>query len=282
MGLGAVLSGLGAKASKGLTGVLREQLKTPSERTAKAKEEMSKLPQMGQQTAEQRYEFDKLSKERRDAESYRKKGRERLKDISGYSSQTAGLRPKPSLPESSKFEDIGGGLAGMVGGLGSMSGGPFGTAIAAVSGFAEKVFAAIGKLRDWNETLHKANKDFAEFSASMAGVMARQEIREIHLSRERGERRAASAEYLAEGKSRLDTAVAPWEDKWAEIKGYIQGFISDQLGALVEKTTDIFERLGIISENEGGKHSPIDMLNEIADRQLRELEEHGRPARHRN
>jgi hypothetical protein len=77
---------------------------------------------------------------------------------------------------------------------------------------------SIDKLRDWNNSLHQANIQFADFSASMASVEAEQQARDIQLKRQQGDNRASSARDLAEAKSKLDRQLAPVEDAWAKLQ----------------------------------------------------------------
>jgi len=93
---------------------------------------------------------------------------------------------------------------------------------------------AVERLRGFNEGLHRANMQFAEFSAAMALVEVRQEMRDIQFGRERGDRRAATAEHLATSKSTLDRQLAPLEDKWANFKNELFSKITMGLTVLIE------------------------------------------------
>lgn len=142
------------------------------------------------------------------------------------------------LLKSQKFEDIGKHLGGFAENLGKVTGMPlveyFGKLINIIG-------STVGWIRDWGEGLHKANLQFAEFSAGMAGVKARQELRDIILSQERGERRAGSAEQLAQAKNRLDRQLAPIEDAFANVM--------NKLGATVFRSLSIMiDHLGILRE----------------------------------
>ncbi len=119
-----------------------------------------------------------------------------------------------------------------VGGLGSHFGRAVQHAGKAAGGTVGKVTEGIGKvvealsdsiehLRRWNEMLHEGNMRFAEFSGSMAAVQARQELRDIQLQMERGERRAKSAEMLAQSRQALEKAAAPLEDAWNDVVSHI-------------------------------------------------------------
>lgn len=83
---------------------------------------------------------------------------------------------------------------------------------------------SIDKLREWNNSLHSANMQFADFSASMAGVEAEQQTRDMQLKRQQGDNRASSARDLAEAKSRLDRQLAPVEDAWAKLQNVVSSW----------------------------------------------------------
>jgi hypothetical protein len=122
----------------------------------------------------------------------------------------------------------------IMGGLGKLASAipVIGKPIEAMGKLGEVTFNAVGKLQHWTESLHSANMQFAEFSGSMAAVQAAQEARDIQLSHERGERRAKSAEYLAEGKSNLSENLAPIKDLVGNVTNYIGGALSN-LGAVI-------------------------------------------------
>lgn len=88
---------------------------------------------------------------------------------------------------------------------------------------------ALGAVRQFSDNLHANNMKFSDVSSSMARVAAMQEVREIRLRQERGERRGASAEALAQSKNRLDRLLAPSEDAWA--------VTMNRVGTLLNNTT---------------------------------------------
>ena len=91
--------------------------------------------------------------------------------------------------------------------------GPVGIA----AGAAAKLGGALLKVgidvTQWGEQLHETNMQFAQFSGAMAGVQARQMVRDINLSRIRGERRAEGAEALAEQRHSVNVGLANLIDK---------------------------------------------------------------------
>lgn len=122
----------------------------------------------------------------------------------------------------------------------------------------ETAAEASDRLREWAKGMHDANMQFAEFSAVMTEVQVEQRVRNIELSQQRGERRAASAKTLAEGRSRLESSVAPWEDLWARIKGEFTGQVLSYLGMAVELIAKIPGVGGLINPPETGAGDRMD------------------------
>lgn len=132
----------------------------------------------------------------------------------------------------------GGGVGGLVGGLADKaltSGNPYAMAAGAVVKLGMAAVEGVQKLRNWNNELHEQNRAFAEYSASMAGVMAEDDARQMQLKREQGERRAGSAKELAEAKSRLDRQLAPIEDFFGNMKNKFAAGMSNILSGALEK-----------------------------------------------
>jgi hypothetical protein len=148
------------------------------------------------------------------------------------------------------------GSKGETGGIGSALGAagnvasviPGGQGASAALKFSESLFDAVDSLEKWTDSLHQSNMRFAEFSASMAMVGAQQRSREIQLGREQGERRAPSANYLAEGKSDLARALAPIQDHLAAGRNMIGGAINKGLADIVNGLNKILTKLGILDE----------------------------------
>lgn len=122
--------------------------------------------------------------------------------------------------------EAGAGAFSAIGSVGRMLPGKVGLLVQGFSKLGETVFRAAGAIRKWSDSLHAGNMRFAEFSASMSMVQAEQEVRDIQLSREQGERRAESARALAEARSRRERFFAPLEDAMANF--------SNQVAAQVE------------------------------------------------
>ncbi len=136
-----------------------------------------------------------------------------------------------ALLQSQKFEDISKHLGGFAENLGKVTGMPL---VEYYGKLINVIGQTVGWIRDWGDGLHKANMQFAEYSAGMAGVQARQEVRDIWLSQERGDRRAGSAEYLAQAKNRLDRGAAPFEDLFANFMNKLGGFSLTAIALVLE------------------------------------------------
>jgi hypothetical protein len=106
--------------------------------------------------------------------------------------------------------------------------------IAALLKFGSIALKAGDALQKWNRGIFNANMQFAQFSPAMAGVGARQMMRDIQLSRERGQRRAESAEYQAEGMSRFEKSWSRIEDVIAKGWNYASGAISNLAAGLLD------------------------------------------------
>ncbi len=133
---------------------------------------------------------------------------------------------------SDKAEDVLGGAAdamdSFMDGLDKAAGG-MGLLKNPMTDLATGVLRSVGAVRKWSESLHANNMRFAEVSSTMAGVEARQEVRDIKLAMERGARRSETAEELAKSKNRADVALARVEDRWANAMNRLSSTANDML-----------------------------------------------------
>lgn len=161
--------------------------------------------------------------------------------------------------------------------LGNLLGGVplFGKPIEAATKFSDVLFKSVDKVQEWTQQLHDANMQFAEFSGAMAGVQARQEVREIELSRERGNRRAKSAEYLAEGKNQLDRSVAPIGDLVGNATNYVGGLLSRGFAALLSPVSWIAKKMQ--ADGDDDKDIKWEEWEWMRDEQRRKEQEWRRP-----
>lgn len=168
----------------------------------------------------------------------------------------AGEKAKNAATNQSDFGSIGDALGGVskIAGAIPVAGGP----IAGVAKLGEVAFKSVDKLQQWTATLHNSNMVFAEFSASMAHVQAKQMVRDIDYSRDRGEARADSADKLAEGMSELRNAMAPMSDGLANLKNNIGASISKTLADMLNTINDLFDFLRSKDKTEGGVEMQIE------------------------
>lgn len=113
--------------------------------------------------------------------------------------------------------------------------------VSAIAGVAAVGFQAADGLIKFSHTLHANNMKFAEFSGAMSAVAAKAEVREINLSRERGERRAETADRLAKINNWFDRDSAVMMDgianKFNDTVGGLQGwglYLKDQAKNIVK------------------------------------------------
>ncbi len=151
------------------------------------------------------------------------------KVMSGAGSMMKGFQDPSQLSGAGSFLRGAGKMAGAIPGLGKIAG-PAGA-------FADVLLKSVNRLQKWNEELHASNMQFAEFSGAMAKVQADQLSRDIKLSQERGDRRASSAQYLAEGKSGLQQRTSKIEDIFANLSNYVGGFLSKMTTGIIDAIT---------------------------------------------
>lgn len=142
---------------------------------------------------------------------------------------------------------------------------------------------SVDRLKKWNDLLHQSNMQFQEFSAGMALVSAKQEVREILLSQERGNRRAPTADYQAEGKFALDQETAKFEDVWASGKNVLSGVASRFLADLVSHAGPYAELLQefinwMMNKGDDKEDDALRWLHDAAARS-KEFDAMGRPKR---
>lgn len=181
--------------------------------------------------------------------------------------------------KSEKIGDVGSHVAGYMEKSGQAASNPL---VEYFGKLAKVLPESIEGLRKWGQQLHESNMKFSEFSASMAWTQARQEVRDMELSQTRGERRADSAEMLAQGKHRLEEQLAPWEDKLAIMKNELMASVDSGLATLIERVNDIAIWLKILKEDKG-KGEGVGLGQSIANAAEKDFaKEYGRPPRFPN
>lgn len=136
-----------------------------------------------------------------------------------------------------KDSDAVAGSANILRGVGNIVGmipGPGGKAAQALALVAEAGLLGAGAMKSFGDKVHKANMQFAEFSPRMARVEAEQEMRDIRLSRDRGQRRAAVARGVAESKSSLERVTAELVDPVWDFGGRVADAGMNYVAGLVD------------------------------------------------
>ncbi len=102
----------------------------------------------------------------------------------------------------------------------------------AIADIFEAITDGVGKLRNWNDEILKGNLQFKEFSSKMAQVAAAQEIADIQLSQERGERLATTAGFQQRGRQHFEQGITQWDDLWNSGRNILSG-VASELGAAI-------------------------------------------------
>lgn len=193
---------------------------------------------------------------------------------------------------------VAGGAAGVVGGaafggpIGAFAGGLLGaklggkvgefaggTAFGAVAP-GEWAVKATARLRDFADNLERANMQFAQFSGAMGQVAAEQEMREMQLSRERGDRRASTAGYSAEAAFKNKKTMAGFEDLQANMNNLVSGFANNLLNKLINPGGVTDKVLAYANEKVNEWSKDLGLTNNAAAAEFREpLQTYGRPSR---
>ena len=101
--------------------------------------------------------------------------------------------------------------------------------------FGNAITDSVGTVRRWADQMHYGNMQFAEYSASMALVQARQQVRDIFYEKERGDARSDTAERLAEARSRFRQSTAGLEDA-------ISNFFNDKMSKFIDSASEVLEK----------------------------------------
>lgn len=261
-GVQYLASGGTAGRRKNLLRRRRKARKAREARAASRQERQNRQQALVDEKAKRQKE--KFKKEREGAweESYsegfkfeggamRKAGKERQGRVfEAAGSFLGGMTNKSELRGGGEFLEGAGKLGGMVPVVGP--------AIEGITKFGKVLLESIDKLKDWTNKLHDANMRFSEFSGAMAAVAARQEIRDIQMDIRRGEQQAASAEYLAGGKSALrEKFTDPAETLVANIRNIGGGMLS-HAGAWLSENLGVKK---VLDELNGGLKDISQALN---------------------
>lgn len=186
-------------------------------RKARAQLQLAQAQEMGERHRQQQAsrglrlaqgEQVRAEQEQQRQNSFGRRLRRRLGHAGNYA--YAGMEEQSGFRSMGRFAEAGGELGGMIPGVGKVI-----NAFGKLTGIAVD---ASEKLRQWGKQLHDANMRFAEFSPAMTKVMVDQQRRDVDLSRQRGEGRAASAEKLANALHEWEKVRSVFEDKIDDIK----------------------------------------------------------------
>lgn len=244
-----------------------------------------------------REEKQRLVKEQRDAkqkerDELRQKARKAALASSSESALRGSLRhffPKTSRAISSASAGLnigrallGGGAAeGGVGAAGRIAGvlGPVGAVVGAFGLLAVGTVKAVEALQEFGNKMHDQNMQFAEFSATMRGVQARQRIREIQLSKERGDRRAATAEKVAEQQHRMNEATARMKDAWDEITSQLFLGMAKSLQPILDGLSKVAQNLSDALTGRDRSKEALELAMSARKEEENFYAKYGRPGR---
>lgn len=102
--------------------------------------------------------------------------------------------------------------------------------------FGNAITDSVGTVRRWADQMHYGNMQFAEYSASMALVQARQQVRDIFYEKERGDARSDTAEQLAQARNRFRQATAGLEDM-------VSNFFNDKMSRFIDTLSEKLEKI---------------------------------------
>lgn len=142
-------------------------------------------------------------------------------DAIRYGASGLGQAGSRALHSQTQTDFVGAAASGVtaMGSTATMLGAPqLGLPIAALGKLAEVTFGAVGKIRQFSEELYNTNIRFGEFSAAMAGVQARKEIRDIQYGIKQGNRLAPSTERLAEATAEYNRITSAGDARLGELK----------------------------------------------------------------
>lgn len=121
---------------------------------------------------------------------------------------------------------------------------PFRIAAKAVGELGNATFQTIDKVKKWGDAVQQANFRFADSSPAMAGVRARDEVRQLLRDMQRGNAQADSAERLSQSRDWAERQWAPIESAWDRLMNnvaaglqYARGSVPSVTGTVVNAAT---------------------------------------------
>jgi hypothetical protein len=130
-----------------------------------------------------------------------------------------------------------GGMAGKGAGFGGgMLGGAAGGIVGMTAGLGVELAKLPYHIKEFAEGLHTANRQFAQFSPSMAMVMAQSDMQDNMRKMQQGEQLAASAGGLAEARGRLLDQLTPIDTEWQRLQNRFGETVTSGMATFMEKS----------------------------------------------
>lgn len=136
-----------------------------------------------------------------------------------------------------------GGKAASLGKGGAAALGKMAGVAGAVLMLGEAAVEAYRKLDQWTEQLQAGNKRLAEFSGSMAAVMAQRDVAEMQRMRERGDEVAASAEWLTDAENKRKDNTQEILILAQRLENSLGAFVNEIAANLIAPINDIAEAI---------------------------------------
>lgn len=132
--------------------------------------------------------------------------------------------------------------------------------------FGAAMAESVDRLREWTDSLHEGNMQFAEFSGAMGAVKAKADVDAMQLSRQRGDRRAGDAATLSESRSNLNNKMAPIEDLISKVQGKFATVGNNILAAVIDLPSKLAEKI-LGKENNGDLIDPQVWMAQVGEEQ---------------
>lgn len=130
-----------------------------------------------------------------------------------------------------------GGMAGKGSGFGGgMMGGTMGGIFGMTIGIGVELAKLPGKVKEFADRLHEANRAFAQFSPSMAFVMAQSDMRDQFRKMQMGEDIASSAGSLANARGDITDSLAPVDTAFANLSNNFGTLITGAMNEFLEQS----------------------------------------------
>lgn len=155
----------------------------------------------------------------------------------------AGQNLLSSFAKPMNLQNIGQMLTSPLNLLGNVLPGKLGLAIGAIGKFGEAVFKVVDGLQKLNRSVYESNVRFADVSPSMAGVQARQSVRDMMENIRRGERLAASAEGQAEAMNRIEKSINKIVDSFQIVQNNTLSKFGGVISAMFDGVGNVLLRI---------------------------------------